>query len=141
MKIWKKWWELLGSYLLNSTANPAQSEQKWDGLAVLFSRQPPTGSHDFFQTFSIYLFNHFMKNPQTTIALPFLIHNFSAIGDVASLTSLRLATINIWSLNFQGTPKIFFHMFSIHFSNYLIKNPKTTNAPTFLTHIILLQVV
>ena len=27
-----------GSYLLNSTANPAQFEWKWAGLAVLFSR-------------------------------------------------------------------------------------------------------
>ena len=34
----KKQWELFGSYLLNSTANPAPFEWKWAGLAVLFSR-------------------------------------------------------------------------------------------------------
>ena len=34
----KKPWEPFGSYLLNSTANPAQFEWKWPGLAVLFSR-------------------------------------------------------------------------------------------------------
>jgi hypothetical protein len=51
-------------------------------LAVLFSRQLPNGSQDFFQTFSIYFFNYFIKNPQTTIALPFLTHNISAIGGV-----------------------------------------------------------
>ena len=45
-------------------------------------RQLPNGSHDFFQTFSIYFFNYFIKNPQNTIALPFLTHNISAIGGV-----------------------------------------------------------
>ena len=35
----KKLWEPFGSYLLNSTANPAQFEWKWAGLAVLFGRQ------------------------------------------------------------------------------------------------------
>ena len=38
LKIWKKSWEPFGSYLLNSTANPAQFEWKWAVLAVLFSR-------------------------------------------------------------------------------------------------------
>ena len=38
LKIWKKSWEPFGSCLLNSTANPAQFEWKWAGLAVLFSR-------------------------------------------------------------------------------------------------------
>ena len=51
-------------------------------MAVLFSRQLPNGSHDFFQTFSIFVFNYFIKNPQTTIALPFLTHNISATGGV-----------------------------------------------------------
>ena len=35
---------------------------------------------------------------------------------------------------FQTAPMIFFHIFSIYFFNYSIKNPQTTNAPTFLTH-------
>ena len=38
LKIWKKSWEPLGSYLLNSTANPAHFHPYWAGLAVLFSR-------------------------------------------------------------------------------------------------------
>ena len=38
LEIWKKSWVPFGSYLLNSTANPAQFEWKWAGLAVLFSR-------------------------------------------------------------------------------------------------------
>ena len=38
LKIWKKSWESLGSYLLNSTANPAHFHLNWAGLAVLFNR-------------------------------------------------------------------------------------------------------
>ena len=38
LKIWKKSWVPCRSYLRNSTANPAQFECKWAGLAVLFSR-------------------------------------------------------------------------------------------------------
>ena len=38
LKIWKQSWVPFRSYLLNSTANPAQFECKWAGLAVLFSR-------------------------------------------------------------------------------------------------------
>ena len=54
------------------TANSAHFHPSLAGLAVLFSRQLPNGSHDSFQTFSIYFFNYFIKNPQTTIALTFL---------------------------------------------------------------------
>ena len=61
----KKSWEL------NSTANPAKLGWKWAGLAVLFSRYLPNGSHDFFQTFSTDFYHYFIKNPQTTIALGF----------------------------------------------------------------------
>ena len=75
-------WELFESYLLNSTVNPAQLEWKWAGLAVLFGRQLLNGSHDFFQTLSIFFKDYFIKNPQTTITLPFLTHNISAIGEV-----------------------------------------------------------
>ena len=49
---------------------------------MLFSRQLPKGSHNFFQTFSIFLNDYFIRNSQTTIALPFLTHNISAIGSV-----------------------------------------------------------
>ena len=80
----KKLWELFESCLLDSTANPAKLGWKWAGLAVLFSRRLPNRSHDFFQTFSICFFDYFIKNPQTTIALPFLTHNISAIGGVPS---------------------------------------------------------
>ena len=38
IKTKKKFWEPFRSYLLNSTAKPAQFEWKWAGLAVLFSR-------------------------------------------------------------------------------------------------------
>ena len=72
------------SRLLNSKANPAKFGWKWAGLAVLFSRQLPNGSHDFFQTFSTSFFDYFIKNPQTTIALPFLTNNNSATGGVHS---------------------------------------------------------
>ena len=71
----KKSWEPFGSCLLNSTANPAHFHPSLAGLAVLFSRQLPNGSHDFFQTFSMFFKEYFIKNPQTTIALPFLTHN------------------------------------------------------------------
>ena len=71
-----------GSYLLNSTANPAQFEWKWGGLAVLFSRELPNGTHDVFQTFRIHYFYYFIKNPQTTIALIFLAHIISGIDGV-----------------------------------------------------------
>ena len=37
LKIWKKLWMPFGSYLLNSTANPAHFHSNWAGLAVLFS--------------------------------------------------------------------------------------------------------
>ena len=89
LKVWKKTWEPFGSCLLNNTANPAKLGWNWAGLAVLFSRQLPNGSHDFFQTFSIYLFNHFIKNPQTSIALPFLTNNISAIGGVFNECGMR----------------------------------------------------
>ena len=63
-------------------ANPNKLGWKWVGLAALFSRQLPNGSPNFFQTFSIYFFNYFIKNPQTTIALTFLTHIISGIGGV-----------------------------------------------------------
>ena len=44
-------WELFGSYLLNSMANRAHFRSNWAGLAVLFSRKLPNGTHDFFSTF------------------------------------------------------------------------------------------
>ena len=71
-----------GSYLLDSTANSAQFEWKWAGLAVLFSRYLPNGTHNFFQNFRICSFKDFIKNPQTTIALTFLAHIISGIDGV-----------------------------------------------------------
>ena len=78
----KKLWEPIGSYLLNSTANPAQFELKWAGLAVLFSRLFPNGSHDFFHIFRIFILNEFIKNPQTRNARAFLPLNISPVGSV-----------------------------------------------------------
>ena len=88
LKIWKKSWEPFGSYLLNSTANSAQFEWKWAGLAVLFSRYLPNGTHDFFQNFRICFFKDFIKNPQTTIALTFLTHIISGIDGVQNISYL-----------------------------------------------------
>ena len=82
LKIWKKSWVPFGSYLLDSTADSAQFEWKWAGLAVLFSRYLPNGTHDFFQNFRICFFKDFIKNPQTTIALTFLTHIISGIDGV-----------------------------------------------------------
>ena len=76
----------------------SQSSQTWvemAGLAVLFSRQLLNGSHNFFQTFSIFLKDYFIKNPQTTIALPFLTHNISAIGGVMLLVSGIILLVHI----------------------------------------------
>ena len=70
------------SCLLNSTANSAHFHPSLAGLAVLFCRQLPNGSHDFFQTLSIFFLDYLIKNPQTTIALPFLTYNTSTIGGV-----------------------------------------------------------
>jgi hypothetical protein len=47
-------------------------------LAVLFSWQLPNGSHNFYQTVSIFFKDDLIKNPQTSIALPFLTYNISA---------------------------------------------------------------
>ena len=85
LRVWKKSWEPFRSCLPNSTANPAHFHPSLAGLAVLFGRQLPNGSYNFFQTFSIHFSNYFMKIPQTTIALPFLTHNVSAIGGVSCL--------------------------------------------------------
>ena len=91
LKIWKKSWVPFGSYLLDSTADSAQFEWKWAGLAVLFSRYLPNGTHDFFQNFRICFFKDFIKNPQTTIALTFLTHIISGIDGVVCI--LRKNTI------------------------------------------------
>ena len=56
LKIWKKSWEPFGSYLLNSTVNPAHFHPNWAGLAVLFSRQLLNGSQDFFFCFHVLIF-------------------------------------------------------------------------------------
>jgi hypothetical protein len=64
---------------------------------VLFSRQLPNGSHDFFQTFSIFFLDYFIKNPQTTIAIPFLTHNISAIGGVTQNLKIVLICINCYN--------------------------------------------
>ena len=67
-------------------ADSAQFEWKWAGLAVLFSRYLPNGTHDFFQNFRIYFIKDFIKNPQTTIALTFLTHIISGIDGVRRYT-------------------------------------------------------
>ena len=106
LKVWKKLWEPFGSCLLNSTANPAHFHPSLVGLAVLYSRQLPNGSHDFFQTFSIHFKDDFIKNPQTTIALPFLTHNISAIGGVHHGNNLIFESpffLHSWRFNYSGS--------------------------------------
>ena len=56
----KKLWEPFGSYLLNSTTNPAHFNPNWAGLAVLFSRQLLNGTQDFF-SFSYFHFLYLFK--------------------------------------------------------------------------------
>ena len=68
--------------IYRKVASSRQFECKWAGLAVLFSRQLPKGSHNVFQIFRIFFLNYFMKNPQTTIAPTFLTHIISAIDGV-----------------------------------------------------------
>ena len=73
-----------------------------------------TATTIFFQISRIYIFNHFIKNPQTTIALTFLTHIISAIGGVhPSLLSVDLfpalyssffaGTVRNWSSHFHRT--------------------------------------
>ena len=112
LKVWKKSWEPFGSCLLNSTANPAHFHPSWAGLVVLFSRQLPNSSHDFFQIFSRYSYDYFMKNPQTTITLPFLTQYISAVGDVESVLQQkrRLLFLSLFaSSNFKMRLQLFFY--------------------------------
>ena len=52
---------LLGSYLLNTTANPPQIGWKLAGLAVLFSRLILNGSQDFLFHFNVLIIIHFLN--------------------------------------------------------------------------------
>ena len=82
LKIWNKSWEPFGSYLLNSTANPAHFHPNWAGLAVLFSRQLLNGSQVFFVCFNILIFIYFFqyKTIETHVRA-FLTLNILAIGE------------------------------------------------------------
>ena len=78
-------WEPFGSYLLNSTANPAHFHSNWAGLAVLFSRQLLNGSQDYFFRFNIIILVYFFKYKTIeTHARAFLPLNISAVGSVPS---------------------------------------------------------
>ena len=78
------------SYLLNSTANPAQFECKWAGLAVLFSRLLLNGT-DFFQIFSITFFSKKKIIPQTPFVPTFWPHIISELGGVRNI-NMRTVT-------------------------------------------------
>ena len=85
----KKMWEPFGSYLLNSTANPAHFHPNWTGLAVLFSRQLLNGSQDFF-CFNILIFIYFFKYKTIeTHARAFLPLNILAVGSVKDVQGRR----------------------------------------------------
>ena len=72
--------EPFGSYLLNSTANPAHFHPNWAGLAVPFSRQLLNGSQDFFFHFNILISIYFFRYKTIeTHARAFLLLNISAI--------------------------------------------------------------
>ena len=71
-------WELLPKQ--HSQSSPFPPKFGWIGCAI--QQATPNSSHDFLQTFSMFFQGYFIKNPQTTIALPSLTHNISAIGDV-----------------------------------------------------------
>jgi hypothetical protein len=90
LKIWNKSWEVFGSCLLNSTANPAQFHPNWSGLAMLFSRQLLNGFHNFFIITAYIFLNYSIKNLQTTNALKILTHISLAIGGVKY-------NLNIWA--------------------------------------------
>ena len=78
-----KSWEPFRSCLLNSTANLAHFHQNWAGLAVLFRRQIPNGSQDFYFLFNILIFIYFFKYETIeTHARAFLTLNILAIGRV-----------------------------------------------------------
>ena len=82
LKISKKSWERFGSYLQNSTANPAHSHPNWAGLAVLFRRQLLNGFQDFF-CFNILILIYFFKYKTIeTHARAFLPLNISAVCSV-----------------------------------------------------------
>ena len=70
-------------------------------------------------------FNYFIKNPQTTFALPFLTNNKSVLARVDWLSYL--------AGNSQTAPTIFFKLPVYIFFNYFIKNPQTTIALPFLS--------
>ena len=57
-------WEPFGICPLNITAKPAHFHQNWTGLAVLFSRQIPNSSHNFFHTLRIIIFLYFFLDMQ-----------------------------------------------------------------------------
>ena len=71
---------------------PNLGEKGLDWLCYLAGNSQ-TAPTNFFQTFSIYFKDDFIKNPQTTIALPFLTHNISAIGGVLSLAHIKFILI------------------------------------------------
>ena len=131
LKFWKKSWVPFGRYLINSTADSAQFEWKWAGLAVLFSRQLPNGSHNFFSISQDIFFNNFIKNPQTTITLTFLTHIISSIGGVknhASLTWQILATIQFFSwISFDECQQDIIVVWLVHqiFYEYWVPNRYT----------------
>ena len=81
-------WEPFRSCLLNSTANPTQFGWKGAGLAVLFSRQLPNGSQDFFHS-NILIFIYFFKYK----------NDFAYVLQFFSLISDGLGSVNLGPLN------------------------------------------
>jgi hypothetical protein len=61
-------------------------------MAVLFSRQLPNGSHDFYHIFNIILFKFFRYETIETYALVFLTHIILPIGGVPGIVGEKIGT-------------------------------------------------
>ena len=104
LKIWQKLRETFGSYMLNSTANPAHFHSNWAGLAVHFSRQLLNSSQDFLLRFDNLIFIYFFKYKTIeTHDRSFLLLNISAVGSV--VLSVSLSNIPLRLLHYKTEPK------------------------------------
>ena len=81
----QKWEGDCGLWILNEIIFKRYAESLKKIVGAVWELPAKWAPTIFFQTFSTYFLNHFIKNPQTTNTLPFLTHNISAIGGVHPL--------------------------------------------------------
>ena len=129
----KKNWELFSICLLNSTANPAQFWWKWAGLAVLFSRQLLNSSHNIFHisTLKKYILKFWKKS-----WVPFGRYLLNSTANPAHFDSNWAESAVLLSRYLPNGTHDYFQIFRVCLFKDFIKNPQTTIALTFLTHII-----